>query len=1690
MVLAIFPLPSGTVYAADTITTPTALPNSGFEQVTNGKPLSWSVLSGTVTSSTYQAHSGSYSVLISDSSSTASTSLLSQKMPVSEGKEYEASVFLFNVQGSSDLYFEFWDVNNNLLVVPTAKTTLLGEWKQLMINQIAPTGAISASLRLYSNSGNIGSAYFDDADFREVGTIYFDDAKFGEAPPEPSVNLNNSSFEKLDVTRPMEWRKVGVNVDVTTEMAHDGLRSVKVTNNAGDSAGLRSHFIPVFSGIEYTASAFGFATSGNAELLMEFWDADKVAISSISSHSLAQDAWELISVKGVAPAQAVYSSLRIGTLGSSGGTVYWDEANFIRSGDVMNSKTRSTLYNTEKVAAARLNVQQLQWAKNIRNAAVSKADQYLNKGLDFLWESVPAQTLPRSYAVNQALGSPVKGLEINKFGTYPYTRAGDWKIKDPSSGYLFPTNDFGKYYRSGLDEHGIFRHELADKSMLINELYPEKGPTWGVDDGMGWVDGNGNRYTFIAYYVHWFLWRGDHAFIQQAMLSFRDAYLYTGDIKYARAGTILLDRIADVYPEMDVSKYDISIYLNSWGKSWGNGKILGGIWEADSIKFFISAYDAFFPAMDDIETVQFLKNKSVQYRFTNIKKSGADIRHNIEDGIIRQVFPAVKKTQILGNDGMHQSALAMAAIVYDTMPDTKEWLDFTFQSGSVMSNPTRLTGGNVLNSLVANVDRDGNGDESAPGYNVLWLLNYRMTADILEGYDLYPQADLYQNVKIRKMFGATIPLLLSEKYTPTIGDTGRTGNPFIIERMTDLVKAFEKYGDPIYAQMIYLINNNTADGIHSDIFSANPNAIADKIRTAIQTYGMLDMKSVNLTGYGFAGLKDGNNPKIDYDYRIGFGGMGVTNQSVQTQYFDTSGALQLEAFKAGEMVKLSFVVPKTDEYDLDLLPVKAPTYGIYRISIDGQPLKEMDFYGTDKYAYETLGRLTLTEGVHHIKLEGIGKNALASNYKVGLRTLNLLDAAAREERDSRSGAKNTLRDLWMFYGRQAHHGHGDVLNIGLHAFGLDLAPDLGYPNQSDDKDMHRAQWVVNTISHNTVVVDKRKQETTLWATDAQHFDDSDLVKLIDVEAPKAYPHTTLYKRTTAMIKADDENSYAVDLFRVKGGNDHYFSFHSADAAVTTEGLNTAPQETGTYAGPTVNFGVRADDVDGWGYKGSGFHYLKNVERDLLPANKFSVDWNVKDTWNVYGKGSGAPTDVHMRLTMLGQTSDIALADGEPPQTKAGNPKLLRYLIAHRSGSNLDSLFTSVIEPYKGQRFISSIKQLKVKYNGQYMDDNQVRAVRVKLTNGRTDYVVSALDPNKTYVIEKSDNGTSLDNTLDFKGFFGVYSEEEDGRVQSYVHDGSYIGKHDEALLNRQGAVTGTIYDFTNQLSMNNEIIITPSKTVSPTELIGKSIVVQNDGIRNGTFRILNATALDSSRIRLDIGDVTLIRTYVDPNDFNKGFVFDIAKGASFRIPLTYSESGSADHTPPADATFAADITAPTNTDVAVKINYPADAAVKEYRLGDDGIWAAYTAPVIVSENNTVYARGTDAAGNVSNVTSYAVSNIDKMAPVLTIQLDKTSLWPVNHKMVTVRAAVYSSDAASGIESVVLSSITSNEADSGAGDILADIGTEADSFSLRAERLGSETGRVYTITYMATDHAGNKKLTSVTVTVPHDRSGNK
>ncbi|HTG70110.1 MAG TPA: discoidin domain-containing protein [Candidatus Udaeobacter sp.] len=173
------------------------------------------------------------------------------------------------------------------------------------------------------------------------------------------------------------------------------------------------------------------------------------------------------------------------------------------------------------------------------------------------------------------------------------------------------------------------------------------------------------------------------------------------------------------------------------------------------------------------------------------------------------------------------------------------------------------------------------------------------------------------------------------------------------------------------------------------------------------------------------------------------------------------------------------------------------------------------------------------------------------------------------------------------------------------------------------------------------------------------------------------------------------------------------------------------------------------------------------------------------------------------------------------------------------------------------------------------------------------------------------------------------------------------------------------------------------------------------------------------------------------------------------------------------------------SDVTVSLDvsdHLSGVAKTEYQI-NDGSWVTYTdsIPAFGDGIYTVNYRSTDLAGHTEQLKTVEFK-VDKTAPELSVQLDQTTIWPANHKMGTVNVTLHANDAGSGVESVILTSITCNQPDTGLGDIEAAIGTEATSFSLRAEK-----DRIYTIIYTATDKAGNKKAVTATVTVPHDLS---
>jgi hypothetical protein len=152
-----------------------------------------------------------------------------------------------------------------------------------------------------------------------------------------------------------------------------------------------------------------------------------------------------------------------------------------------------------------------------------------------------------------------------------------------------------------------------------------------------------------------------------------------------------------------------------------------------------------------------------------------------------------------------------------------------------------------------------------------------------------------------------------------------------------------------------------------------------------------------------------------------------------------------------------------------------------------------------------------------------------------------------------------------------------------------------------------------------------------------------------------------------------------------------------------------------------------------------------------------------------------------------------------------------------------------------------------------------------------------------------------------------------------------------------------------------------------------------------------------------------------------------------------------------------------------------------------GIVASDSAEITINaEGETVLAYfATDRAGNVESPRTLTI-RIDKTPPAVTgWPASGCTLWPVNHKLVAV-AVVVASDGLSGMASFNVEATSSEPATPGETDaVIAGTSLDARTISLRAERLGNGSGRVYGVTAVAADRAGNTATALGTCVVPHD-----
>lgn len=527
------------------------------------------------------------------------------------------------------------------------------------------------------------------------------------------------------------------------------------------------------------------------------------------------------------------------------------------TGNAYSQRQYGGFYTQKKIQNLRNNCEMYDWAKDMKNSVVKRASVFANKSDNELWSMVPGQNTPRCIDVTldriakgpKVLGCLKCGLDVLKYGNYPYNPEFEdkpWKLTCPSCKSVFPTNDFGKFYESALDERGQFDVSKGDKNLLFNTAHPDPSDPlhkYGVDDGFGFIDQNGRAHRFIGYYV-WKKWD----YISDGLAALAEAYLYTGDKMYARKAAIILDRIADVYPEMDWKPYaDKGWYHSDGGRNIG--KIHGRIWETSIIRSIADSYDKILSGTaDNPELYSFLKKQSEKYK-TGTKGSRALFVKNVDDNLLRTSFKSILSGQITGNQGMHQLVAITCAMALDSQPESNDWIDWIFASD----------GGNIPALMISTFDRDGTTNEGAPGYALMWGRLISQVAERLQEYPAYTRHNIIKEFpQFNTTFLAAYRMAALGIAIPNMGDSGSTG--MVSNGYADpnfIAKGYIFTRDPEFAKAAYIANNNSADKLGRDIFSVDPDAISKEIKKIGESTGQRAEGGYLLSGMGLALLENG-----------------------------------------------------------------------------------------------------------------------------------------------------------------------------------------------------------------------------------------------------------------------------------------------------------------------------------------------------------------------------------------------------------------------------------------------------------------------------------------------------------------------------------------------------------------------------------------------------------------------------------------------------------------------------------------------------------------------------------------------------------------------------------------------------------------------------------------------------------------
>ncbi|MBQ7054503.1 MAG: S-layer homology domain-containing protein [Oscillospiraceae bacterium] len=1167
---------------------------------------------------------------------------------------------------------------------------------------------------------------------------------------------------------------------------------------------------------------------------------------------------------------------------------------------VVIGKSKPTLYTFEKRDIIAENAAKYKWAKDTVDSAKEAADEFVDK-LDALYEMIHSEGIPRNYDAagidtdpNNVICRYCRTDLMGEYGNYPFvynpfTRP--WKVQCPDCKRLFPSNDFESFYKLGLNEYGEFdrmRALEAHRKMLL-----EKGK---IDAD---ITSPGKEYS-----DEWFAYYG---------YGVKDGYLYN-----------------ELYEDLD----EVKNLKNPEEPFLRDGETTAR-WAVDDGFGYVPTKPDGTPYM-----ISSVKLDSTAVNVPERHPYIAAYLHNAlwyegggkgETGVVIDAISTLADAYYYTGDVKYGRP---AAILIDRLADYYKDFDLNKYDFPTWKSGDRCQGG-LLNyiwecSLVDVVIQSY--DKVFDVYDDPYIIDYLKEKEktVSFRYSKENGDQIRTNIEdniVRRVLNA-----LDDPYASIGGNWGMPQHTcataaVVLDTMPDTSTWLDwlwkpgwkacnnSKGGAIDETLIDIIDH---DGYSNEAsrYQANWFGLLYSVATVLEDYDR----------YKAADLYSNAKFKKMFEHSIQLMLTGYTPQIGDSDY---------------PLAKLNWATGF--QANAGWRKYKEPIYAQLVYFFNGNSSEGL------KYGIDTKDPESLEDEIQSV-VNKYGTFKLSSNMLTGFGFAALRSGQDYSEAIT-SGSYENRHELWMYFGRNGGHGHKDSLNLGMTAYGYNFMPELGYPEKTGS-DPKTLQWNNSTLSHNTVMVNEVEQSGNDARSQSYHFDDSGMVKLVDVDSSMAYPDIVdTYRRSVVTIKASDEISYTVDFFRVLGGDDHLYSFHAtSDEIAETAGLDfttirdsagnyvTGSQVDengnykGTYAGIDIPYGPDPNSPLVSSYKTvypRGYTWCDNVDRDSSPKEKVEIDFIIKDFNKTLRDSSG----LRLRMTLLDEENrnaktkaSVSIVNGYTPnKSNSKNMDEFKYVFVKHSGEGLDTTFTTVFEPYRHNRYLKASDSLPMTVvSGKPAQDAAARAVRVEHTNGRVDYVLYSTDNSVTYKITL-DDGTELH----FRGFVGVYTMQNGVNTYKYLNDGDVlevVAEGDTAVgTGTFAAIEGKVKSFTETLEFENEIVITPGRTIDTNELsnlTGKYVYIDNGKEnRNGSYRIENAY-LRGDDVVCELGNTTVIRQYINSKVPDDGYVFNIETKQKARIPLVYVE----DNKPEFKGDYEG-IT--TSAGSSVKVNITAESPLKE-----------------------------------------------------------------------------------------------------------------------------------------------------------------